>query len=503
MRSQKGIALIASLLIMASVMALGVGSLFLTDMNLKISENARSNALARYHAEAGLDTAFTLVADYYEKTKTFPATFSLPVTAGQSYRLMAYERYADPARAMVRVEGFTDNNARFVAEAIFQSATYRAFKGLQTAGRINLSGGGQAEFLNAEMHANGGITGLGGYTSSVFKECAWGSLQGGGEGCLTAPTTASPTPVTSSNGTTCVSPCSSNIAKPIEIKIEYSCKRNDTVAEAFKLRKVGSCDANGNATYVDPDTEQTVDINPATNPSIYNRCNRVYNASVDLINASAAQVESAGFTAGNVVCIRPGGVTFPANVNLQGVTVIAHGRINFGSTSTTGPAGNLTDVKLITRNDADSLNNGVMLNRVVGTNLTVFSGANQNLGSTNPQQPPHFLITSDFDLRGYTTIASSENIQFNGRTSVTTRPDLSKAVTIAIISAKNITNGGSFDFYGIFWAGGQFTQSGSSTIYGGVTSVGDITTTGRLRINSSYDVDNAYLMGDTVTVSRR
>jgi hypothetical protein len=160
-------------------------------------------------------------------------------------------------------------------------------------------------------------------------------------------------------------------------------------------------------------------------------------------------------------------------------------------------------VKLITRNDADSLNNGVMLNRVVGTNLTVFSGANQNLGSTNPQQPPHFLITSDFDLRGYTTIASSENIQFNGRTSVTTRPDLSKAVTIAIISAKNITNGGSFDFYGIFWAGGQFTQSGSSTIYGGVTSVGDITTTGRLRINSSYDVDNAYLMGDTVTVSRR
>lgn len=106
MKDSRGVALIASLLIMAAIMALGAGSMFLAQMNLKITENTRSNAVAKYHAEAGLDTAVALLKRRYDIYKAFPTTFTLPVTAGQSYEMFAGTegyRYDNPDQVRVRV----------------------------------------------------------------------------------------------------------------------------------------------------------------------------------------------------------------------------------------------------------------------------------------------------------------------------------------------------------------------------------------------------------------
>jgi hypothetical protein len=168
---------------MASIMALGLGSMFLTQMNLQIAENTRSNAVAKYNAEAGVDTATVLLKERFEALgKTFPATWNMPATA--TYRLFpnpdgsdnGYVRYTATNQARVRVEGLTPNNARYVAEILLGSASTinPAFEiGLASMGTVRVAGGGSAEFINAGIHGNRGVE-LPGYSTNRFRSCPIG-----------------------------------------------------------------------------------------------------------------------------------------------------------------------------------------------------------------------------------------------------------------------------------------------------------------------------------------
>ena len=57
-RPQQGIAIVSVLLVMAALVAFGLGTLFLTQMNLGIAGNARSATRADNNAAAGLNAAF-------------------------------------------------------------------------------------------------------------------------------------------------------------------------------------------------------------------------------------------------------------------------------------------------------------------------------------------------------------------------------------------------------------------------------------------------------------
>ena len=72
MNRQSSIALVTSLFILVTVMLIGLGSIFLTRNNLKVSENIRSNAVARNNAESGVEAVYLLLSSYHDTYSTFP-----------------------------------------------------------------------------------------------------------------------------------------------------------------------------------------------------------------------------------------------------------------------------------------------------------------------------------------------------------------------------------------------------------------------------------------------
>jgi hypothetical protein len=527
MKDNKGIALIASLLIMAAIMALGAGSMFLAQMNLKITENSRSNAVARYHAEAGVDTAAALLRKIHTDTGKFPATFTLPVTSGQSYAMLAgtegYRR-DNVNQVRVKVEGFTPNNARYVAEALVAPIINPAFlKGLTSEGNIRVSGGGNAEFVNAGIHGNTGLA-LPGYSNDIFRTCASPTQE------FSTCALTNPLPVSSSNGTDCYMTGCDRWASEQKVDPEYTVKRNDAIAiHTFGLTYY--LDANDNRVsdgrrgylYADPAAPSTsININWENNADVYNsRCTVVYSST----NPPPATITTV--TDGARICAKDNlSLNFASGINMKDATVIADGNITFGGVSAcTGScsAGTLTNTKLISRttlnpsapdSQGGAGQGGVMLDIVTGKDLTIFSGASRDVAnSLTGSSPPYYLIGSGFRLTGNTTIAANRDIQFSGQTQLTTYPDKPSAVTTAIISTRRITNNGSGDFYGVFWAGTCFAQGGSAKIFGtvavktpGCTTGGNpsaIDISGKLHINSSYAVDNTALYGPVAVVSRR
>ena len=465
-------------------------------------------------------------------------------------------RYSS-TRARVRIEGLTPNNARFVAETLLGSASTinPAFEiGVASTGTVTINGLGNAEFINAGVHGNKGLT-LTGSSTDRFRSCPIGVT------FADCPVVFNPNdynkdtydpyqipgpylPVTSSNQTTCVmTPWCRNQEPEINIDVNYVPKRNDQIATSLGFVEPGEVDPNGqplplyfrdangnrvldgtgpgNFLYAHPSNLNTpININHETNSTLYDngRCTVVYSNT----NLPPATITTVSPNA--KICAKDNlSLNFASGINMTGATIVADGNITFGGACTTttcaGTAGNLTDTKLISRsrlrltaNDAQggAGQGGVMLGTVRGHNLTIFGGANTDITNnvTSPTNPPHYLIGSGFNLTGNTTIASNRNITFSGTTQLTTYPtDANKApeIQVAIISSRSIVNSGSSDFYGVFWARTGFEQSGTGKIYGAVVSEGDITSTGRFHINSTYALNNSslYAPPDATVMSRR
>lgn len=127
MRRRGGFALVSSLIIMVVLMVMGLGAMFLTDMNLKIAENGRTSAIARYNAEAGLDSAFVVLAGAFKANDALPDDLpafraAYPDFENDQYVFApsnGYTLFADGS-ARVRIQGLGPRNARYEAEALIQ-----------------------------------------------------------------------------------------------------------------------------------------------------------------------------------------------------------------------------------------------------------------------------------------------------------------------------------------------------------------------------------------------
>lgn len=124
-RSTSGIALVASLIVLAVMTVLGLSAMFLTNMNLKIAENGRSGAIARFNAEAGLDSAFVVLSGAFKEALAIPADITefrtdFPGFETADYTFAptnGYTVFADGS-VRVRIRGFGPNGARYEAEAL-------------------------------------------------------------------------------------------------------------------------------------------------------------------------------------------------------------------------------------------------------------------------------------------------------------------------------------------------------------------------------------------------
>lgn len=162
--SNRGFALVTSLLVLLVIAALATGALFLSNMNLRIAENTMTNAIARFNAESGLDQTYVVMASYVlgEGKTVLPADLG-ELTAElaewdmtDGWQVVGYERYVGTGRngadqARVRVRGTGPRNARHDVEALVEAVIspshsaegYTLFgEGFVALEDIDIAGGG-------------------------------------------------------------------------------------------------------------------------------------------------------------------------------------------------------------------------------------------------------------------------------------------------------------------------------------------------------------------------
>jgi type II secretory pathway pseudopilin PulG len=200
MQRRAGFALVTSLLVMLVIAALGVGGVFLSNMNLRIAENTRTQAMARFNAESGMDQMYTILAASVlaETQAVLPANFDAVndlVAAWDTtdgWELVRYQRQAGSGRngadqAELRVRGTAPRNAQHVVDAVVEAVAtpaqtgdgYSIFgEGIVSLQNIDLAGAGT---FDIPFHAGGNIdlraaTVVEG-NSMIFagSSCRWGA----------------------------------------------------------------------------------------------------------------------------------------------------------------------------------------------------------------------------------------------------------------------------------------------------------------------------------------
>jgi hypothetical protein len=155
-----GFAAVTALLILAAIATLAVGGFFLTMTNLRLAENARTQAVARYNAEKWLDVALIIIADGYVELRALPTRAELnPFLINDlEYEITRYSVNPEKTVGEIQVTGRAlrgDGSiaARHPVSARFQGVTSArnvAGPGFITPGSISVDG---ASTLLLNMHA--------------------------------------------------------------------------------------------------------------------------------------------------------------------------------------------------------------------------------------------------------------------------------------------------------------------------------------------------------------
>ena len=175
MQRRAGFALTTSLLVMLVIAALGVGAVFLSNMNLRIAENTRTQAIARFNAESGMDQMYTILAASVlaETEAVFPSEGAIDALVAawdtiEGWELVRYQRHSGTGtngadQAEIRVRGTAPRNAQHVVEAVVEAVAtpartgdgYSIFgEGIVSLQNIDLAGAGT---FDIPFHAGGNI----------------------------------------------------------------------------------------------------------------------------------------------------------------------------------------------------------------------------------------------------------------------------------------------------------------------------------------------------------
>lgn len=441
MNRQSGIALVTSLFILVAVMLIGLGSIFLTRTNLKVSENIRSNAVARNNAESGVEAVYLLLSSHHDTYSTFPTdqnSISLP--AGSGYTLSSY-RFDSADQAMIRIRGSSAQGAEHESEVLLNLFTPppeipEAYAtGLVSEGEIRVTSNASI-YIDAGVHGNAGFD-LGG----TFYECTARDASGN---CTTmVAIDASTLPISLSDPTgTC------------KIGSGPSCDPADYMGESVSVNPdyIARRDAAMAAEDLDADDDW------------------------DAADCALAGTTLSPAMTGQVVC--SSGNLSVTNPLWSDVTVITSGDITLSGTAF------LDNVTLISTGGLVSINAGTMEEtRIFSEDSLSYTGNN-----------------ASYTWNGSNTIATAGDITFNGSNkhsnvvNTTVNAEGIKEVGMVLIAEGDITfngrNSTNQDYYAVFVSGGEFTQNGRSDLYGAISSVGDLRFNGNFFVDSAFEITN-------------
>lgn len=445
--SQQGFALIATILSMALILALGLGALFMSEQNLKVNENAQSKALAKANAEAGLDAARIVLAEYYDTHNAYPSNSyfaSNPLSFSSSEGSMTFtitEFTVDPGnadRAYLKVIGTGPRDAKHTAETLLDASSATGgvdplfYRGLIAKGVVTNSGG-IAPLIDADVHGD-----LGYKLEAGFQSCA----------------ARDPVTGTCTAGTPLVAAFPLSAASGIS---SYEC--------SVKPATVDPCVGGTPQTLVDP-------VNIVTPP---------YAAIRDAAEFNGRPISD--YLSDPSLCTYS---SLPSSVPPNTV-VCASGEVDISGVTIGDPTLILTDGKI--KSGGGATLDGVTL--VSTANEISMSGGN-DLDNVRLFAETKLTLSGGTTVGGKSTIASGGSVTMSGGTEAL-NPYTSggkTSVGIAIIGVGDVTLSGGSVYYGSVWGGGDVTMSGGTSIFGGVATMGDITLTGGAFVDANVIVDN-------------
>ena len=479
MKKQDGIALIATLLIMAAIMALGVGTLFLANMNLRIAENSRTHAVARYNAEAGLEAALVKLKKDYEAStpKQFPTTLTMPSSpdSAVTYQNAGYTPYTTAGlrtQARVIIVGTGPNSARYQTEALLgaaapTSSTPPSWTGLVSENVVDANGG--PTLTDAQLHGNGGYTIAG---NTTFQTC---------KGAKCEEFKVSDSPVTAAPGMS-----------------SYECKSNGGKSELcfggkpakYSDKPVSIGDINQkyldlrNGTEASPSKFGVRSTDTLTSSAALTGC--TYNLSATTTTkgkkteTTPAQLAT-NYPSGSTVCVN-GDANVPSGATYSDVKIIVKGSAAINGAATFNNA-NLLSMNVLDLGGDITMANG---SRLFGDSEVNFSGS--------------------IAYSGTATIASGGKTKFDSKEGIYNTQ--SNEVGLAMISVgdfegksglKNKSNDGFLN--AAIQVGGTADINGGAKVRGGISSKGRLTIKGHSEIYGDAVLTNTDLSSADLTVA--
>jgi hypothetical protein len=445
---RSGIALVAALITLAMVLALGTGAIFLAQSSLGLASNQRAHLMAKSAAEIGMESALVSLRTTYATANAIPATLTLPASpaAGLAFQLVEYTPLpASPpyTRARVIVMGTSGGTARYQTEAVFSAepSTRRTFPvGLVSENVVQVNGN-MNTIVNAAVHGNRGYS-LDG--NGVYEACD----EGTGRCSALAPADF---PVTAAVGMS-----------------SYECK-------ASKPEYGGFCTSS-----TSPALGRRVAPVVVGTPAYETLRDELFGTPGTRARTPPCTVTTtslgSSYTAGSVVCVTASTVTVSSSRSYSGVTIIVYGNLAVNNDLT------LTSSKLLAT--------GTVLNK-----------SNLRLNSSDFFSNGAMTLEGNIFASGPTTIASGSSITIKGNIEHTYAGN---SVGLLVMSKGDFRLEGNMEKNGVagalvhaaVWAGGTAHVTGNLALRGGIASVGRLTGEGNAKVDGRATFDNANLPAD-------
>lgn len=469
MRSENGIAIVATIFIMVVVLALGIGALYMTDIDLRIAENVQSNAVAKNNAYIALEAHLIALKEAVRQAdlSEFPESFAAPslTLTGDLPTTVASSSYArlSPTQATLRAEGFGPGDASYLAEAALAlvptATTAVTGTGLVSQGSIIIGDWTNTRLIDAQVHGDSGFT-FNNPNLSRVQRCTARALNGS---CATfdfvdmaldenADSVPDNLPFTAAAGLA-----------------SYTCNP----ATDARFCRMGRPTRLTDAATLKPFTAQEL----LETERVRHSCDLTLSSVPTMDNS--ADVVAAGFITGRTVCVTNGVLTFPSDVTLTNVRIISRtGDIRFA-----GPA-SLSNVTLIAEAGVVSLGSATL--------DSGFVYSRQDL-----------TVPSTVTLSGRSTVISAGDIAFSGVTQALGAAAEAR-VEIYVYADGGITLNSRTPAFARFYTRSAFTVSTTSCIVGSVEARSNIIANSGVCIDAGLSPQAARQQGsNTVRVLSR
>jgi len=522
---EQGIALTVMLVVLMFAATLTFGTLFLTQNNLKVAENIRNHAIAKYNAEAGIEVSHIMLNEDWKNTGEMPTanTVESMVPLAVSASETEFNYYLDPGvfnstnnNVYLAIIGKSGPDASYTTEMLAKAvpastAQYLPMpiytKGLVSKTTVNINGMANTKLLNTGVHGNKGyslkgniknvstcterddagicltfeaapqksdyFSGAIGQSSYVCKAHSSASLCASGKPKNLVidpfdPWTASgqladpQPPIINTKAALLLGLYARGAISGDDLQsLGYVSPAVDPAN--IQLRDLA--DTNHDGAYNSDSNYGPVDSNINLTAAINNICSSFGANTYDGSSMnSTSKLYGAGFRNGQVTCVDHD-VEFPKNSLLKDMIVlVTDGDVDFKG------AINLENTALVQLDGELDLGSGLIEDSMVYSShdMTVHKNA---------------------EIKGVTSLLVGNKFTHNGRTTIAMN-DKGPIIGLNVVAEGDIRFNGRSDTFGVYQTKGVYRQNGHSDLFGSVLAEKEILFNGGIEVDASMPISN-------------